>query len=132
FVNTVCLLTIGSLALLVSNHFVDWWSHPLAVIIAAIIVLVFGVAVPKALAVRNPERTALALYTPANIIRRVASPIVAFSSIVARPFVRLLGGRTFPVGPFVTQEEMRMLVNVGEEEGIIQQEEEELIHSIFE
>ena len=132
FVNTVCLLTIGSMALLASAHFVTWWSHPLAVIIAAIVVLVFGVAVPKALALRNPERTALTLYTPANMIRRVVSPIVAFSSLVARPFVRMIGGRTAQAGPFVTQEEMRMLVNVGEEEGIIQQEEEELIHSIFE
>jgi CBS domain containing-hemolysin-like protein len=57
---------------------------------------------------------------------------VSFASILAAPFVRLLGGRTAPAGPFVTQEEMRMLVNVGEEEGVIQQEEEELIHSIFE
>jgi CBS domain containing-hemolysin-like protein len=60
------------------------------------------------------------------------SPLVGLASILARPFVRLLGGRTAPAGPFVTQEEMRMLVNVGEEEGVIQQEEEELIHSIFE
>jgi CBS domain containing-hemolysin-like protein len=132
FVNTVCLLTIGSLALVASNHFVEWWSHPLAVALAALVVLVFGVAVPKSIALRNPERTALALYGPANAIRRVASPVVALSALLARPFVRMIGGRTAPAGPFVTQEEMRMLVNVGEEEGVIQHEEEELIHSIFE
>jgi CBS domain containing-hemolysin-like protein len=51
---------------------------------------------------------------------------------VANPFVRVLGGRSSPAGRFVTEEELRMLVNVGEEEGVIQQEEEELIHSIFE
>ncbi|MFL5733250.1 MAG: hemolysin family protein [Chloroflexia bacterium] len=132
FVNTVCLLTIGSLALVVSDHFVEWWSHPLAVVVAALVVLVFGVAVPKSLAVRNPERTALALYGPANVVRRVVSPVVGLAAMLARPFVRMIGGRTAPAGPFVTQEEMRMLVNVGEEEGVIQQEEEELIHSIFE
>src|SRR5438874_11091323 len=59
FVNTVCLLTIGSLTLFASTHFVEWWAHPFAVILAALIVLVFGVAVPKSLALRNPERTAL-------------------------------------------------------------------------
>src|SRR4051794_37003853 len=132
FVNTVCLLTIGSLALVVSDHFVEWWSHPLAVVVAALVVLVFGVAVPKSLAVRNPERTALALYGPANVVRRVVSPVVGLAAMLARPFVRMIGGRTAPAGPFVTQEEMRMLVNVGEEEGVIQQEEEALIHSIFE
>ena len=132
FVNTICLLTVGSLALFISNRFIAWWSHALAVVIAAVVVLIFGVAVPKALALRNPEKTALALYTPANTIRRLMSPLVALASLIARPLVRILGGRTAPAGPFVTQEEMRMLVNVGEEEGVIQQEEEELIHSIFE
>lgn len=132
FVNTISLLTIGSMALIISWHFEPWWASVLAVIIAAIVVLILGVAVPKALAIRNPERTALALYAPANTIRRIVSPIVALASLLAAPFVRLIGGRTAPAGPFVTHEEMRMLVNVGEEEGVIQQEEEELIHSIFE
>lgn len=132
FVNTICLLTIGSMALIISWHFEPWWASVLAVIIAAMVVLILGVAVPKALAIRNPERTALALYAPANTIRRIVSPIVALASLLAAPFVRLIGGRTAPAGPFVTHEEMRMLVNVGEDEGVIQQEEEELIHSIFE
>src|SRR5205814_112544 len=48
FVNTVCLLTIGSLALVASGHFVEWWSHPLAVAVAALVVLVLGVAVTGA------------------------------------------------------------------------------------
>jgi putative hemolysin len=132
FVNTLALITIGSLALFISEHFVEWWAHVLAVVVAATVVLVFGIAVPKALAMRNPERTALALFAPINIVRRTVLPLVALAGLIARPIVRILGGRTAPVGPFVTQEEMRMLVNVGEEEGVIQQEEEDLIHSIFE
>jgi putative hemolysin len=132
FVNTLALITIGALALYISEHFAEWWAHVLAVVVAEILVLVFGIAVPKALALRNPERTALALYGPINIIRRVVLPLVALAGLIARPFVRILGGRSAPAGLFVTQEEMRMLVNVGEEEGVIQQEEEDLIHSIFE
>ena len=132
FVNVVALLTLGALTFYISRQFVDWWWRVLAVALTAVVVLVFGVAVPKALALRNPERTALTLFRPINSIRFVVSPLVSISSVVARPFVRVLGGRTTPAGPCVTQEEMRMLVNVGEEEGVIQQEEEELIHSIFE
>jgi putative hemolysin len=132
FVNTVALITLGSLSLYVSYYFTEWWSHFLAVFIAALAALVFGIAVPKALAVRNPERTALALFRPVDIVRRIVAPLVAIAALLARPFVRILGGRTTAAGPFVTQEEMRMLVNVGEEEGVIQHEEEELIHSIFE
>jgi CBS domain containing-hemolysin-like protein len=132
FINTVSLLAVGSLAFYASWHFTSWWSHLLAVVIAAVVVLVLGVAVPKALALRNPERAALALFAPISIIHRLASPLVSLFSLLAKPFILLFGGRTTPAGPFVTQEEMRMLVNVGEEEGVIQQEEEQLIHSIFE
>lgn len=132
FANTVSLLTIGALSLYAASHFVEWWTRVLAVFIALLAVLVFGVAVPKALALRNPERTALSLYGPINAMQKVLSPFVGVASMLAMPFVRVLGGRTAPVGHFVTQEEMRMLVNVGEEEGVIQHEEEELIHSIFE
>jgi CBS domain containing-hemolysin-like protein len=132
FVNTLALIIIGSLALFVSEHFAEWWTHVAAVVVAGIVVLVFGIAVPKALAMRNPERTALALFAPINTLRQVVMPLVAVAGLIARPIVRVVGGRTAPAGPFVTQEEMRMLVNVGEEEGVIQQEEEDLIHSIFE
>ncbi|HKP52520.1 MAG TPA: hemolysin family protein [Chloroflexia bacterium] len=130
-INTVCLLAIGALSLYASRPLGEWWWRLLVVILTLMLVLIFGVAVPKALALRNPERAALALYGPINMMRRIAAPLVTILSAVARPFVRILGGRTAPAGPFVTQEEMRMLVNVGEEEGVIQQEEEELIHSIF-
>src|SRR5207247_10357955 len=99
FLNTLALLVSGSLALFASSHFVAWWAHPLAVVIAALVVLVFGVALPKSLALRNPERTALALYAPANTIRQLASPLVAVAALLAAPFVRILGGRTAPVGP---------------------------------
>lgn len=132
FINTLTLISIGSLALYASHALTEWWAHLLAVLATGVIVLVFGIAVPKALAVKNPERTALVLYRPINLIRRVVTPMVTVAGMVARPFVRLFGGRTAPAGPFVTQEEMRMLVDVGEKEGVIQQQEEDLIHSIFE
>lgn len=132
FINTVSLLTIGSLVLYASYSFTTWWSSFVAVIIATLVVLIFGVAVPKGLAVRNPERTALALFGPINVLRVVVAPLVGIAELLAGPFVRMLGGRSSPAGRFVTEEELRMLVNVGEDEGVIQQEEEELIHSIFE
>ena len=44
----------------------------------------------------------------------------------------MLGGSVSPEAPFVTEEELRMMVTVGEEEGVIEEEEREMIHSIFE
>jgi CBS domain containing-hemolysin-like protein len=44
----------------------------------------------------------------------------------------MLGGQIKHRGPFVTEEELRLLVTVGEEEGVLEEEETEMIHSIFE
>jgi CBS domain containing-hemolysin-like protein len=132
FINTITLLAIGWLALYITRDITDWWLHLLMMFVVGMLVLVLGIAVPKALAVRNPERAAILLFGPINWIRRIVTPLVTAAGLVAIPFVRLLGGRTAPAGPFVTQEEMRLLVDVGEKEGVIQQQEEELIHSIFE
>jgi CBS domain containing-hemolysin-like protein len=131
-VNTIALLIIGALALYLSSVMDDWWWRLLAILVVFLLVLIFGVAVPKALALRNPERAAILLYGPINVLRRVVVPVEAMASLLARPFVRLFGGKTSPAGPFVTQEEMRMLVNVGETEGVVQEDEERLIHQIFE
>jgi CBS domain containing-hemolysin-like protein len=46
--------------------------------------------------------------------------------------VRLFGGGESTKSPFVTEEEIRMLVGTAEEEGVIEEEEEQMIHSIFE
>jgi putative hemolysin len=131
-VNTVALLAIGGLTMVAIYPLGDWWWRALALLALFLIVIIFGVAVPKALALRNPERAALTLYGPINVLRRVVMPLEGLSSAAARPFVRLFGGKTSPAGPFVTQEEIKLLVNVGETEGVVQEDEERLIHSIFE
>jgi CBS domain containing-hemolysin-like protein len=51
---------------------------------------------------------------------------------VTRLILRILGGRAQVRGPFVTEEELKMLVSVGEEEGVLEEEEREMIHGIFE
>jgi len=51
---------------------------------------------------------------------------------ITRSLVSLMGGQSVRHGPFVTEEELRLLVTVGEEEGVLEEAETEMIHSIFE
>jgi CBS domain containing-hemolysin-like protein len=59
-------------------------------------------------------------------------PIVWLLSGVTSALVRLLGGGVKHRGPFITEDELRLLVTVGEEEGVLEEEETEMIRSIFE
>src|SRR4029077_10435850 len=58
--------------------------------------------------------------------------LVHVLSAIPPMIIRLFGGRAGPRSPFVTEEEIRFLVGTAEEEGVIEEAEERMIHSIFE
>ncbi len=100
-------------------------------IILSFFTLVFGELVPKRLAMKHYEKIAFATI---GVIRGI--------SIVTAPFVKLLTvvtngiSKLFGVGEneeeTVTEEEIKMMVNQGEEKGTIKEEEKELINNVFE
>jgi len=98
----------------------------------SLIVLVFGELVPKSLGLAHSERIALAVARPIDFLARLAAPLVRFlvwiTNLIAKPF----GGQPRRGMPIVTQEEIKTLVDAGEEGGVIEEEEKEMIYSIFE
>lgn len=113
-----------------------WFPHSPALMVA-LLLLFFTVTVicqlaPRALAGREPERVSLAIAGPMRLLVGALTPLnrlfAAITSAVLRPF----GVSVSPLSPVVTEEELRMWVNVGEEEGIIEEDEKEMINSIFE
>ncbi|MEM8533484.1 MAG: hemolysin family protein [Chloroflexota bacterium] len=96
-----------------------------------ILVLIFTEAVPKTLATRFPSHTADMLARPMAWLTRLLWPLISFVDIVTRPLIRLLVGPSAPRTPLVTEEELLLLVNVGEEEGFIEPDEREMIEGIF-
>jgi putative hemolysin len=96
-----------------------------------LLVLILSEALPKALATRDPARAARLLAGPMSFITRLLWPLINVISVVTTPIVRLLSGHDAPQLPLVTQEELRLLVNVGEEEGLIEPDERQMIEGIF-
>lgn len=96
------------------------------------IILVFGELSPKTLAVQKADTLALTLAKPLNIIDKFFYPLVRILIIIANLLLTPFGIKTMRQGPFVTEDEIRTMVSVGEEEGVIQEEEREMIDSIFE
>jgi len=113
---------------------VETWntiSIVLITIILSYFTLVFGELVPKRLGMKNAEKMA---YAAVGVIKGI--------SIVTKPFVKFLTASTniiskiFGVGETdeetVTEEEIRMMVDVGQEKGAIAEEEKEMINNVFE
>lgn len=97
-----------------------------------VLILVIGEIAPKTIAGKYADGLAVVLARPVYLLSRLLSPIIRLLSLASSVMVRPLGGRVNINSPIVTEEEIRMLVKMGEEEGTIEQEEREMIHSIFE
>ncbi len=94
-------------------------------------ILSLSEVVPKALAVRNPEAAALLLSRPMSALATALWPLIALVSLPLRPVYRLLSGQDASSLPLVTEEELRLLVNVGEEEGLIERDERSMIEGVI-
>ena len=103
----------------------------LITIILSFFTLVFGELVPKRLAMKNYEKISFATIGVIRAISIVTSPFVKFLTFVTNSISKLFG-----VGEneeeSVTEEEIKMLIDQGEEKGTIKEEEKELINNVFE
>jgi len=132
-VNTVAIIVASSAATLLSLHLYHEQVAEWAVsIVLSLVVLIACEITPKTLALQRAERVALRLARLVSTATVVMRPVVYVLTAVTRLILRLLGGKAEVRGPFVTEEELKMLVTVGEEEGVLEEEEREMIHGIFE
>ena len=132
-VNTVAIIVASSTATLLALHLyrerVAEWAVSL---VLSLVVLVACEITPKTLALQRAEKVALRMARLVAWATLVMRPIVFVLTAVTRLILRIMGGRAQVRGPFVTEEELKMLVSVGEEEGVLEEEEREMIHGIFE
>ncbi len=96
-----------------------------------IIILIFGEIGPKSLATHHPESVSYRIARPISLLMKLLYPVVYILTLISGALVRLLGE---PVGnrEEVTEDEIRTLVNVGEELGVIEGTESRMIHSVLE
>ena len=132
-VNTVAIIVASSAATLLALHlYHERVAEWLVSLVLSLVVLIACEITPKTLALQRAERVALRLAPLVAGATLVMRPVVYVLTAVTRLILRLLGGKAEVRGPFVTEEELKMLVTVGEEEGVIEEEEREMIHGIFE
>ncbi|HHT05286.1 MAG TPA: HlyC/CorC family transporter [Hydrogenispora sp.] len=107
-----------------------------AVIIITIILsyftLVLGELVPKRLAMKKAEPISFFVVSPLYFLSMAASPFVKLLTVSTNFVVRLFGIDPHADERQITEEEIRMLVDVGEERGAIDETEKEMINNIFE
>ena len=116
-----------------------WVSTDLALALAFLMVMfftgmvlfIFGRLMPEAVAVRRPEPIALATVRAMQFSSFLLSPVVRLAVMLSNLLSIPLGGQRRDSASLVTEEELKTLVDAGEEEGLIEEEEKEMILSVL-
>lgn len=140
-------------AILIGNNIVNIGASSLATVLAAslvkgtkyedvgialatgvmtILILIFGEITPKSLANQNSEKVAIKVSKSVAAIVFVFRPFVWLFTKISTVFIRILGGDPDKAEPFITEEELKTLMDVGEEEGVLEGKEKEMIFKVFE
>jgi len=111
-------------------------SHTLSVALGFAFItalhIVLGELAPKTVALQHAERTALIVGRPTELFMRVFWPFITVLNSTGRWVVRLLGLKP-PSGSSLvhSEEELKMLVTASQEAGVIEEEEEQMLHRVF-
>jgi len=103
----------------------------IATIMMTILTVVFGELTPKTFAVTYAEGISLLLARPMEFYIKIVSPFVWIFNKLSNSIIRLFGGKIKPARVFLTEEEMKSMINLGEEEGTLEKEEKEMLHNVF-
>ncbi len=106
-------------------------SLVIVTILLAGFTIVFGELVPKTLALAFPERFALAVAGPIDVIGRILAPLVALLTAITRVLTRPFGADVSTESQ-ITAEELRLIVERGGQQGILEAEEEQMINAVIE
>ncbi|MDD5793632.1 HlyC/CorC family transporter [Clostridium sp. HCP1S3_B4] len=99
--------------------------------IMTILILIFGEITPKSLAQQNAEKISIRIAKIIKFIVTVFKPFVTVFTGISSLFIRICGGDPNETEPFITEEELRTMVGVSEEEGVLEDGEKEMIFNVF-
>jgi len=105
-------------------------SDALVIFFVTALSLILGELVPKRLAMHNPELVACAVARPMSLLSRISAPLVRVLSLITEWLLKLMGARKSQE-PSITEEEIRVLMEQGADEGVFDRAEQELVENIF-
>lgn len=103
-----------------------------ATLMMTVIVLVFGEVTPKTIASNNKEMVSLGVAKILRALTIALTPVVFVMNIITTGILRLLHIDDNDPKSLITEEDLKIMVNVGHEEGVLEQEERKIINNVFE
>lgn len=116
----------------ISESLISGVSVVVITLITSYFSLVLGELAPKKIGMQASEKIAFAVVKPLLVISKITAPFVKFLTVSTNAVVRIFGFDPNANEEVVTEEEIRMMVDVGGEKGVIEDTQKEMINNIFE
>jgi CBS domain containing-hemolysin-like protein len=132
FLRLCCTTTAIAIATLIGLETVDgpqWWQIGLAVLVMVFVGYVVTGVAPRTLAQQHAEPVALVASGPARFLAGLLGPLTSLLIIIGNA---ITPGRGYRQGPFVSQAELRELLEQAGADSVIEDEERQMLHSVFE
>jgi putative hemolysin len=131
-VNTVAVIVASTTSTLIIASSYRNFPEAAGTAILSVFVLVFCEIAPKSLALRFNERLALILGRPVAALTSLLRPLVGGLTFISNSLLRAATRGKGVVGPFVTEEELKLMLHLGQQQGVVEYGEQEMIHGILE
>jgi putative hemolysin len=124
---------VATLGTVIAVHLIrnQNWAITIATIVITVVTLVFAELVPKSLAARYGERLALKYVKPLEVVSTVLYPLIYILNHIGVRFTKLVGQSQIP-RPTISEEEFRTAISIGEAEGVVEGNEAQMLHKVFE
>ena len=129
--NNIVNILASSLATTLFVSLVGPGGVGIATGVMTVLVLIFGEITPKSIAKQKSEQVSLKVSKPISVMVKLFKPFIGIFTFISSGFIRLLGGDPKASEPFITEEELKTMVGVSEEEGVLEDVEKEMIFNVF-
>lgn len=129
--NNIVNISASSIATILATRILGSVGAGIATGILTILILIFGEISPKTLATIHAEKLAMIFSGPISIIMKVLTPVIFIINKLAMGFLFLIGVKASDADTLMTEEELLTIIDVGKEEGVIEDEEHEMINNLF-
>lgn len=113
--------------------FVAWFGEHgqlLTILILTPLLLLFSEVLPKTYSAQNPERVSFLVLRPILLVMWLLTPVVWLVSSTSRLITRLLPCEA--ERPIISEDEIRTMISVGEQAGVVAEEQHRMLHGVFE
>ena len=129
--NNIVNLSASSLATSLAIHYLGNVGAGIATGILTFLILIFGEVTPKTLATIKADSIALAIAGIIDVLMKILTPVIFIINKLSMGLLFLLRINPKDDSQQMTEEELRTIVDVGQETGVIENEERNMIHNLF-